>query len=206
MPRSFRGLLPRYGPGLELGSRRLTDQPYLTSQGRVALEQKVLTKLEGTKKMLGSKPKFSIVMEEFGSLAEMILLLNLPDLDESAKGNMASLKAALEINSPSFRRVVYDSDELGPGLDSVKSFLEEIRSRRVLVTRRYQEFFLDQSSLDLKVPLNPLSPPFGVLSLVYVHTMNDVVRMWLWIWREANGDMADSPYLSRTIPIQSTKE
>ena len=129
-------------------------------------------------------------------LAEMMLILNLPDLEEPAQENLLSLKSGLENNTPSFRRVVYDSTELGRGSVPVKELLQEIRSRRVLVTRWYKEFFFNKSPLDLTIPLDPKSPPFGVLSLVYSHTVNDLARLWLWIWREANGDMAGSPLLT----------
>ena len=197
MPRSFRGLLPKYSSNLVLGTNRFSSQPYLDRQGRELLEQKILAQLEGTVNiLLGARPKFSLVMEELGLLAEMMLLLNLPDLEEPAREDFLSLKSGIEINSPSFRRVVYDSTELGSGSDSVKELLREIRGRRVLVTRWYKDFFFDKSPLDLTIPLDPKSPPFGVLSLVYSHTVNDLARLWLWIWREANGDMAGSPLLN----------
>jgi hypothetical protein len=197
MPDSFRGFLPKYSSNLVIGTNRFSSQPYLDSQGRELLEQMILAKLEGIVKVLhGAKPKFSLVMEELGLLAEMILLLNLPDLEEPAQENLLSLKSGLENNSHSFRRVVYDSTELGHGSDSVKELVQEIRSRRVLITRWYKDFFFNKSPLDLTIPLDPKSPPFGVLSLVYSHTVNDLARLWLWIWREANGDMAGSPLLT----------
>ena len=197
MPHSFRGLLPKYSSNLVKGTNRFSSQPYLDSQGRELLEQTIVAQLDGTVNILiGARPKFSLVMEELGMQAEMILLLNLPDLEEPARENFLSLKSGLENNSPSFRRVVYDSTELGRGSDSVKELLLEIRSRRVLVTRWYKDFFFNKSPLDLTIPLDPKSPPFGVLSLVYSHTVNDLARLWLWIWREANGDMAGSPLLN----------
>jgi hypothetical protein len=192
MPRSFRGLLPKYSSHLIIGINQFSSQPYLNSQGREMLEQAILAKLEGTVNTLGAKPKFYLVMEELGLLAEMILLLNLPNLEEPVQENFLSLKSGLEINSLSFRLVVYDSPELGRGSDSVKELLREMRSRRVLVTGWYKNFFFDKSPLDLTIPLDPKSPPFGVLSLVYSHSVNDLARLWLWIWREANGDMAGS--------------
>ena len=196
MPRSFRGLLPKYFSNLVIGINRFSSQPYLSNQGRDLLEQTILAKLEGTVNSLAARPKFPFVMEELGLLAEMILLLNLPDLEDPAQENLLSLKSGLEINSPSFRLVVYDSTGLDRGSDSVKELLREIRSRRVLVTRWYKDFFFDQSPLDLTIPLDPRSPPFGVLSLVYSHSVNDLARLWLWIWQEANGDMAGSPLLT----------
>ena len=197
MPHSFRGFLPKYSSNLVIGTNRFSPQPFLDSQGRELLEQTILANLEGIVKVLrGARPNFSLVMEELGLLAEMTLLLNLPDLEEPAQENLLSLKSGLENNTPSFRRVVYDSTELGRGSGSVKELLQAIRSRRVLVTRWYKEFFFNKSPLDLTIPLDPKSPPFGVLSLVYSHTVNDLARLWLWIWREANGDMAGSPLLT----------
>ena len=197
MPYSFRSILPKYSSNLVIGANRFSSQPYLDSQGRELLEQTILTKIGGTVTILrGARPKFSLVMEDLGLLAEMILLINLPDLEEPAQENLVSLKSGLKNNSPSFRRVVYDSTELGRGSDSVKQLLREIRIRRVLITRWYKDFFFNKSALDLTIPLDPESPPFGVLSLVYSHTVNDLARLWLWIWREANGDMAGSPLLT----------
>ncbi len=196
MPRSFRSLLPKYFSNLEAGIDKFSCQPYLSGHGRLALEQELVTKLAGTVKLLNSKPKFSTVMEELGSVAEMVLLLNLPELPEPTRENLLSLKIGLEINSPSFPRVVYDPSELSLDLNSVKQLLQEISTRRVFITRRYREFFFDESPIDLTIPLDPKSPPFGVLSLVYSHTVNDLARVWLWIWRAANGDMAGRPYFA----------
>jgi hypothetical protein len=196
MPRSFRGLLPKYSSHFVIGINRFSPQPYLKNQGREILENAILAKIEGTVNLLGARPKFSIVMEELGLLAEMVLLLNLPDLEEPVQENLLSLKSGLEINNLSFRLVIYDSTELGRGSDSVKELLREIRSRKVLTTRWYKNYFFDKPPLDLTIPLDPKSPPFGVLSLVYSHSVNDLARLWLWIWREANGDMAGSALLT----------
>lgn len=38
------------------------------------------------------------------------------------------------------------------------------------------------------------SLPFGVASLCYSHTVNDIARVWAHIWREAGGDMQGLPF------------
>lgn len=156
------------------------------------LEERLQSTLEGAVDFLRGRSRLSLAMEELGSLAEIVLLLNLPELEEPGQEDLLSLKTGLETNRTSFRLVVYDSSELGRGLDAVKELLVDIRQRRILLTSRYADFFYTKPSLDLTLPLDPKSPPFGILSLVYSHSVNDLSRLWLWIWRSAGGDMTGS--------------
>jgi hypothetical protein len=38
------------------------------------------------------------------------------------------------------------------------------------------------------------SLPFGVASLSYSHSVNDIARIWLYIWRQAGGDVEGLPF------------
>ena len=196
MPRSFQKLLPKYSVNLENGISKFPSQPYFMGQKRVELEVRLLSTLEGAVRLLRGKSRLALAIEEMGSLAEMVLLLNLPELREADPESHVSLKNAIEINRTSFPLVLYDANELGRGLDPVKELLVDIRGRRTLLTGRYADFISTKPPLDLNLPLDPKSAAFGILSPVYSHTVNDLARLWLWIWRSAGGDMTGSPLVA----------
>jgi hypothetical protein len=98
-------------------------------------------------------------------------------------------------NSQAFRVVVYDASEVGGSQGDVRSLLEAVRQRRKTLSERFGDVQATHSLTDGTVPLDPRSPLYGVAALVYSHAINDTARVWLWVWRSANGDMSGRPSL-----------
>jgi hypothetical protein len=42
--------------------------------------------------------------------------------------------------------------------------------------------------------LDERSVPFAVASLAYSQAVNDIVRVWVHLWRSTGGDMTGAPY------------
>jgi hypothetical protein len=144
---------------------------------------------------LRSRPRFQHVAEALGALAQMLFVLNLPELEGSSQAEIAALANAIRWNSTSFRVVVYDATDLVPTVEGVHSLMREIRDRRSTLSRRFRQSYLREALTDSPIGLDPRSPLYGVASLVYSHSVNDVARIWLWIWNSAHGDMSGQPKL-----------
>jgi hypothetical protein len=48
------------------------------------------------------------------------------------------------------------------------------------------------------------SIPFAIGSLSYSHSINNVVRVWLAIWRIAGGDLGRTPYMKKKAVTELT--
>lgn len=193
MPPSFRRLMQRFMPDLERGVSRVTENRLLAAPERLRLESEVLDRASEVVGKLQSRPKFREVGEDLGVLAQMIYILNLPDVEGSSADEIAALDTAVRWNSASFRVVVYDSSEPDAGAEAVRTQLRETRNRRAILSERFRQSYLRATLGNSPAKLDPRSPLYGVASLVYSHSINDVARVWLWIWRAAHGDMSGRP-------------
>lgn len=196
MPNSFRRLFAKNSSAAEKGAERFSSNGFLPQQARIELETQVLNKMSLAERMLHSRPRFSEVLGEFGELSPMILSLNLPDSEGLSDYEKVIILDCLKLNGSAFPLVVYDSSALDSGLDSAKSYLNEIRKRRASLSAKLSQQSVRDSLSKPSFPLDPKSPLYGISSLVYSHSVNDLARIWLWIWKSANGDMAGSPILA----------
>jgi hypothetical protein len=193
--------MQRFMPDLERGVSRVTENLLenllLTAPERLRLESEVLDRASEIVGKLQSRPKFREVGEDLGVLAQMIYILNLPDVEGSSADEIHALDTAVRWNSASFRVVVYDSSEPDIGAEAVRTQLREARNRRAILSERFRQSHwratLGNSPGNSPAKLDPRSPLYGVASLVYSHSINDVARIWLWIWRAAHGDMSGRP-------------
>jgi hypothetical protein len=195
MPEAFRRVIARDLPSVELGIGQISESAFLTAPQRLRLEEEVVGRMNTCVEQLRSRPRFQQVAEAFGVLAQMLFVLNLPELEGSSQAEIAALANAIRWNSTSFRVVVYDATDLVPTVEGVHSLMREIRDRRSTLSRRFRQSYLREALTDSPIGLDPRSPLYGVASLVYSHSVNDVARIWLWIWNSANGDMSGRPKL-----------
>jgi hypothetical protein len=193
MPESFRRVLSRNMDGLRNGINDVHGAKFLMASDRLTLEEDLLQRMVTTVSRLQSRPKFSEAAKDFGALAQMMLLLNLPETEAGSSDKLLTFSDVIGRNSQAFRVVVYDVSEIGGSHDEVRTLLETVRQRR----RRLSEpFSLEATRLaTTTISLDPRSPLYGIAALVYSHAINDTARAWLWIWRSANGDMSGRPSL-----------
>jgi hypothetical protein len=193
MPESFRHVLSRNMEGLKNGINEVQVDKFLTAPARLILEAELLQRMATTVNRLQSRPKFSETAKDFGAVAQMVLLLNLPESEASSSDKLLTLSDVIGRNSETFRIVVYDASEIGGIGDEVKILLDTVRQRRKKVA---EPFSLEAAHLTTTtIPLDPRSRLYGISALVYSHAINDTARVWLWIWRSANGDMSGRPSL-----------
>ena len=193
MPESFRRVLSRNMDSLRNGIDEVQGAKFLLASDRLTLEENLLQRMASTVNRLQSRPRFSEAAKDFGALAQMMLLLNLPENEAGSSDRLLTFSDVIGRNSQAFRVVVYDASEIGGNSDEVRTLLETVRQRR---KRLSEPFSLDATRLaTTTTALDPRSPLYGIAALVYSHAINDTARAWLWVWRSANGDMSGRPSL-----------
>ena len=193
MPESFRRVLSRNMDSLRNGIDEVHGAKFLMASDRLTLEENLLQRMASTVNRLQSRPRFSEAAKDFGALAQMMLLLNLPENEAGSSDKLLTFSDVIGRNSQAFRVVVYDASEIGGNSNEVRSLLETVRQRR---KRLSEPFGLEATRLTATtIALDPRSALYGIASLVYSHAINDTARAWLWIWRSANGDMSGRPSL-----------
>jgi hypothetical protein len=171
------------------GAHDVNTRKFLMEADRLVLEEAVLKQTLATVDQLKSQPRFSKVAGDLGALAHMMFLLNFPE------GEGTSIEKLLGRSSSLFRIVVYDAPEIEGGRDEVRTLLQTVRQRRRRLSERFSNVEVSQLAASPTATLDPRSPLFGIAAVVYSHAINDTARVWLWIWKSANGDMSGRPSL-----------
>ena len=188
MPESFRRVIARNMNRLRDGTDEARGQTF----ERSTLEEDTLLRAVATVSRLQAQPKFQEAARDFGSIAQMVLLLNLPEADSD---KLRALSEVIARNSTTFRVVVYDEGEIAASREGMEGFLSSLRQRRTSLSERFAEIELKRSQSSSSGSIDPRSALYGIAALVYSHSINDTARTWLWIWRSANGDMSRLPSL-----------
>jgi hypothetical protein len=190
LPGSLRRILSRNQEPLEAGIASRSMESFLSPAGRDQLERQLVGKLQSIAESLRVRPKFSEIAKAFGAVGRMVLYLNLPEGEGLTKGEVDLLLRYLVQNSSCFRLVIYEvpSDDRA---DSLFQVIKEIRLRRAFLSARLREAYPRRLAEYSATEMNLRSPLFGVCSLVYAHSINDLARVWLWAWKSANGDVTE---------------
>lgn len=175
----------------------MSFEAFLPPDGSQKLLAQILTRMEETARQLSSQPKFSEVARQLGAISQMVLLLNLPDSARKDSRELASWLESIRWNVSLFRLVAYEGPDIAPGSQAAVDFLQEVQNRAARLSARFQQPLTPATPAAVVAPLDPKSPLFGVVSLVYSHSVNDLARIWLWIWQSANGDMSDRPEMGQ---------
>ena len=195
MPEAFRRVMARNLPGLERGIGQVSESDFLPAPQRLRVEKDIVRVMNLCAEQLRSRPRFQEMAEAFGVLAQMLFVLNLPELEGSSQAQIAVLVNTIRWNGTSFPVVVYNVSDLTPTAEGVHSLMREIRDRRSALSLRFRQSYMREALEGSPVGLDPRSPLYGVASLVYSHSVNDLARIWLWVWKSANGDMSGRPTL-----------
>ena len=137
LPRSLRDVIHRHEESFEKGLTSLSMDPFLSPSGRIELEDRLLERLKLTIQSLDSKPKFSEVANSLGSIAAMVVYLNLPEGVDLTKEDFQLLLDYSVENAVNFPLVVYDRLDENGGPDSWLDSIRTIRVRRVALSERF---------------------------------------------------------------------
>ena len=194
MPASLQRILEKHSQELDSG---LNPQSFDTSGWaierhplEVNLRQKVLT----IGNLLRSRPRFGEVAREMGNAARLIIYLNMPEGEGLSSSDLDFLLRYIHKNSPKFPLVVYDDP--GQGISSMEDFLCGLDKRRLQLSKQLHEAYPSGMVISSLEIYDFRSPVFGISSLVYSHSINDIARLWISSWKAANGDMSGRPIMN----------
>jgi len=187
MPASFRGQVSLHRASFESGVRKVLSAHPASPEEKSLLEKEIVEKTKSIAQKLRSRPKFGEVAIELGSLAPIILYLNIPDVDEAC---VERLNKAITCNADLFRLVVYNSSDQQTDAKGIDRLIFSMRSRRAVLTEKFLANYSHLNENLTSERIDPKSALFGLSSLIYSHAVNDIATCWLWIWKSANGDMS----------------
>jgi hypothetical protein len=194
LPGSMRELIHRHRDSFEEGVNLISLESLLSPLGRTNLENQLRDKLTATVRSLDAKPRFHDVAKNLGIIASMVFYLSLPEGDSVAKEDLQLVLDYGAQTTDQFPIVVYDRLETAARDDYWEDrLIEAIRSRRSALSRKYSVVRAQIFSEHSGERVSARSPLFGISSLVFSHSINDVASAWCSIWKTANGDMAGMP-------------
>ena len=187
MPKSLAAILGRNRKELESGFESLQRKEYLVPGGRSLLEDRLAEEMRQISSQLRNRPRFSVLARELGLVAQMVVCLNLPDDEALPEPEIEHFLRYVEKNCHNFRLVVYDDP--ADAIVAPEDLLQQIRTRRNRISEQYHESYPVQLGESAWNDFDTRSPMFGISSLFYSHSVNDIAALWLWAWSSANGDM-----------------
>jgi hypothetical protein len=199
LPASLRDVIHHHRGSFERGIISLSMDPFISPSARTQLEARLSERVSFTIQSLDARPKFAEVANSLGSIASMVLYLNLPEGRDVTKEDMQFVLDYSAQNAVNFPLVVYDrlDENAGQSLsDSIKAF----RARRAALSERFLIAYPQIRLEMLGERINPRSVLFGISSLLFSHSINDLANIWRLVWRAANGDMAGIPAISSERP------
>ena len=161
--------------------------------------------------MVNSHQPFADVARKMGSIAHVVCDLNNPLLvsdDDPREFQYADdYVEYVRNNLDRYPLVFYGWEEETLRLTSPKgdgdlsAFVRQTARR----ARRYYDDIGRAYSPVNKEPMSRRfdvrSIPFGIGSISYSYSVTDTARVWLQVWRKANGDMSGIPYFRAARPI-----
>jgi|GEM_PF-1808675 hypothetical protein len=193
LPQSLRDLLHRHQESLERGINSLAMDPFLSPSARVSLEGRLLERIKLTVRSLESRPRFDGIASDLGAIASMVLYLNLPEGEQLAEEDFRLILDYGAQHTDSFPLVVYDRIDRNGAPNSWVELVKLIHDRRAGLSARFLMLRTQIASEDSEGEISPRSPLFGIVSLLFSHSVNDLARIWCLVWKTANGDMAGIP-------------
>lgn len=161
--------------------------------------------------MINGHQPFADVTRKMGSLAHVVCDLNNPLLvsDDDPREYRYAMDYVeyVRSNLDRYPLVFYGWEEEHLRLTSPKSNgdLPAFARQTARRARRYYDDIGRAYSPANKEPashrFDVRSIPFGIGSISYSYSVTDTARVWLHLWRKANGDLSGTPYLAAASPI-----
>lgn len=195
MPGSLRRILEKRESFLIQGMNRVPLTTIQNPTDRVALEERIVRKMEGVVRALKRQPNFSLFAQDLGEVAQFMIVLSLPERKKMSPEDLAFMLDYMDRHGPAYALVVYDTPAQEQGSEVLHRLFREIDERRKLQAVRLDAAYPRPLSSYPGEEMDERSPLFGITSQVFSHAVIDVARIWLWAWMEAEGDLGDSPLL-----------
>lgn len=168
------------------------EAPATPADARQALR----TELDRQIRLLAGTPAFDDVVFQFGRIARLVYGLNAWKSYVRAAGDdrfLADFSLFAQRKTPKFVPVFYDYSTLLFRDRDPDAYMTRIIQRNEDYTRRILDIYRAGGN---SRQFDERSPAFGLAALQYSHTITDIANLWLFCWREANGDMAGTPFYS----------
>jgi ribosome modulation factor len=189
MPASLRQILERRESWLIRGFRE-PARPADLAGSRRELE----AALAEQRLLLAGFPLFDDVVANFGRIARAVCELNALRRycpDDQAAAWLDDYEPYTERKGALFVPVFYDYSPVLFTERNLTAYVETMEARN----RAYAERVLDVYRRGgTSRTFDDRSPAFGLAALHYSHTITDIANVWLYGWREANGDLGGVPF------------
>jgi len=189
LPTSLRDVIHRHWQSFEKGIASVSMDSFLSPPDRTRLEERLLDRVNLTIQLLDTKPRFAEVTSSLGAIASMVVYLSLPEGADLTNEDFQFLLDYGARNTANFPLVVYDRLGGNAGPDLLSDSIKAIRVRRAALSERFLMAYPEIRS-ERSQDMNPRSVLFGISSLLFSHSVNDLARLWRQVWKTANGDMA----------------
>jgi hypothetical protein len=216
MPYSLRGILHAHADEVEQGLKEASadeDSPWHRqdrSQKPPCAAARVEEISASIVSMIDGHRPFADVARRMGELAHFIGDLDNPlqvsQGDPREPDYARDYAEYVESNLDRFPLVFYGWKE--PALDTgaeraggVRRFAEQIASRSRVHYGHIGRAYAPDNPEPLARRFDVRSLPFGIGSLSYSHAVTDTAKIWLHVWRKANGDINGTPYLAREMAL-----
>ncbi|MDH3626625.1 MAG: hypothetical protein OEV00_07445 [Acidobacteriota bacterium] len=166
------------------------------------LEAAVLAASRELRGVLDRPARFDEVAEAFGRLAHYTLDVGFPPgvspRDDTVDSRYRHFGSLCEERLPKFPLVYYDDHDLGGGLADVGPYVEEILARATTNDAVLADAYDRAGDPPHRGAFDDRSVPFAVASISYSRSVNDIARVWLAVWQEADGDMSHTPFRNQS--------
>jgi hypothetical protein len=171
-----------------------------------SLERQIELEAAALIELLGRQASFHEISERFGRVAHFVLDAGFPPgvtLDGGAK-HYGHFSDFCESRRERFPLVFYGHED--PDLDkgdfrtfALRTMRSAGRENRILAAA-----YAAAGEPPKPAAFDDRSIPFAIGSLSYSHSINNVVRVWLAIWRIAGGDLGRTPYMKKKAVTELT--
>jgi len=140
---------------------------------------------------------FSIISREFGNIAHYISDLNNPLHTEPASLENKSLQKELDKffykNVEKIPFVFYGYTSKFLEEENIKDFSLSIANRSNKLLKVIKNSLINNGEIKDSDNFDEKSFLFGSIAVSYQHSISDTVQIWLYIWKNAHGDISNLP-------------
>jgi len=165
------------------------------------LDVKIATEATRLSAMLREQTPFSKIAEQFGTLAHYVLDSGFPPgVRADGESRYRHFAEFCEDRRERFPLVFYGHENAALAERDYRAYALEVIERSATSDRQLAYVYDRHGEHPHASSFDDRSVPFAVGSLSYSRSINDVVRVWLTVWEDAQGDMGRTPYRKSPKP------